>query len=114
MQPLILINRFMLNLRQLGNTNATNQGVGGFSQFSAPNFRVNSSLFGNMGEQLDYGPTEQTQEVQNSDLDSDNRVSKPYVFNLQLNAESMLRSLRRRTALMYKHSACIIPRDLCV
>lgn len=44
----------MLNLRQLDNKTST-QTIGRFSNFSAPQFRVTESIFGNFGEPLEHG-----------------------------------------------------------
>ncbi|EKM51647.1 uncharacterized protein PHACADRAFT_199151 [Phanerochaete carnosa HHB-10118-sp] len=54
--PSVLISRFILNLRQLSQTDSTEStaDVDRFSRFSVPNFRVPSDLLGNIGEPLDH------------------------------------------------------------
>ena len=66
LQPAILTQRFMLNLRQLHGTNdaETTSVERKFSQFSV-NFRVPSDLLGNIGEPLDQG---QLHELEDDDL----------------------------------------------
>lgn len=53
--PPILVNRFMLNLRQIDSKNSTHT-IGRLSRFSAPQFHatVASSIFGNFGEPLEH------------------------------------------------------------
>ena len=55
-EPPILVNRFMLNLRQIDTKNGT-QNAGRVSNFSEPQFRAATadSIFGNFGEPLDHG-----------------------------------------------------------
>lgn len=52
--PPILVNRFMLNLRQVDAKNDT-QTAGGVSNFSAPQFRIVDSIYGNFSEPLEHG-----------------------------------------------------------
>ena len=59
-QPNVLINRFILNLRQLNETanHPSNSGHQHFSRFSAPSFRITqtgSGRLGNIGEPLEHG-----------------------------------------------------------
>ena len=54
MQPLVLMNRFIINLRSL-NTAGSSQGSSArqhWSRFSAPNFHIPDSFLGNIGEDL--------------------------------------------------------------
>lgn len=44
----------MLNLRRVDNDNDA-QTIGRFSNFSAPQFRIAESMFGNLGESLEHG-----------------------------------------------------------
>ncbi|PSS30997.1 hypothetical protein PHLCEN_2v2466 [Hermanssonia centrifuga] len=58
----ILFSRFLLNLRQLGEPASENETHSRFnSRFSIPGFRVPTleSVVGNMGAELDHGPTEE-------------------------------------------------------
>lgn len=59
-QPSLLIIRFMLNLRQLGEAEnaAASSDVDHFSRFSTPRFTFPSNLIGSIGEPLDFGATE--------------------------------------------------------
>lgn len=49
--PPVLINRFLLNLRQLGDSGSS----GHFCTISMPMFRMNVDVTGNLGESLDHG-----------------------------------------------------------
>ena len=56
-QPLIMVNRFLINLRSLSNIanslpNSDNQDS---PRFSLPDFRVSETLLGNIGEPLEHG-----------------------------------------------------------
>ena len=56
-QPLVLMNRFIINLRSL-NTAGSSQGSSArqhWSKFSAPNFHIPGSFLGNIGEDLQDG-----------------------------------------------------------
>lgn len=57
----------MLNLRQLSEPNATEQDDPSYSRFSVPNFRVATSIFGNMGEPLHHGSPEELRRGSASD-----------------------------------------------
>ena len=57
MQPLLLMNRFIINLRSI-NTAGSSQGSSArqhWSRFSAPNFHIPDSFLGNIGEDLQDG-----------------------------------------------------------
>ena len=56
MQPSVLMNRFIINLRSLGTTNSS-QGSSAqhWSRFSTPNFYIPDSFLGNIGEDLQDG-----------------------------------------------------------
>ena len=57
MQPLVLMNRFIINLRSI-NTAGSSQDSSGrqhWSRFSAPNFHIPDSFLGNIGEDLQDG-----------------------------------------------------------
>ena len=60
MQPAILINRFIINLRSLNKIEdpTYNSDANHLSRFSAPNFVVNSNILGNIGEPLEHGQAE--------------------------------------------------------
>ena len=49
----MLINRFMLNLRQLGESETSSTEP--FQTFSTPIVRISADVVGNMGESLDFG-----------------------------------------------------------
>lgn len=55
-QPPLLVSRFIMNLRQLGDANAEDPSSdpARFSKFSAPNFHISGDLIGNIGEPLDH------------------------------------------------------------
>ena len=56
-QPPVLMNRFIINLKSL-NTPSSSQGSSGrqdWSRFSAPNFHIPDSFLGNIGEDLQDG-----------------------------------------------------------
>ena len=58
---MVLVQRFMLNLRQFNDAagpSTTNSDVEHFSRFSV-NFRVPSHLLGNIGEPLDHNQSDQ-------------------------------------------------------
>lgn len=57
----------MLNLRQLSEPNPTEQDDPSYSRFSVPNFRVATSIFGNMGEPLHHGSPEELRRGSASD-----------------------------------------------
>ncbi|EKM60201.1 uncharacterized protein PHACADRAFT_246056 [Phanerochaete carnosa HHB-10118-sp] len=62
--PLLLVQRFILNLRQLGHAaeaSENNSDAQRFSRFSV-SFRVPSDFLGNIGETLDHGQSEQVEE----------------------------------------------------
>ena len=68
MQPPVLVNRFIINLRSL-NSASSSQGSSArqhWSRFSAPNFHISGpeSFLGNIGEDLQHG-----QEPADADLD---------------------------------------------
>lgn len=57
MQPSILVNRFIINLRSLNQFSLSTsthsaQAPGRFSQFTAPNLRILTNMLGNAGEPL--------------------------------------------------------------
>ena len=57
MQPPVLMNRFIINLRSL-NTAGSSQGSSArqhWSRFSVPNFHIPDSFIGNIGEDLQDG-----------------------------------------------------------
>ena len=64
MEPPILVQRFMLNLRQSGKSEQTSSADSGSRVFSTSSigFRVSSGLLGNIGEPLDHGQSEQFHE----------------------------------------------------
>ena len=66
MQPLVLLNRFIINLRSLGTPSSSQDSSvrQHWSRFSAPNFHIPDSLLGNIGEDLQEG-----HEPANADLD---------------------------------------------
>ena len=74
-QPLILINRFMLNLRSLSDNDSNNSRATSdaqrFSQFSFPNFRVSGHFLGNIGEPLVYA---NSQDCEDDELDCDESI----------------------------------------
>ena len=56
MQPPVLMNRFMINLKSLSTTRSSQgSSAGHLSRFSAPNFRIPDSFLGNIGEDLQHG-----------------------------------------------------------
>ena len=60
MQPPILMNRFIINLRSLNRVNIPESSQGSsarqhWSRFSAPNFHIPDSFLGNIGEDLQDG-----------------------------------------------------------
>ena len=58
MQPPVLMNRFIINLRSLSTTPDLSQSSSGrqhWSRFSAPNFHIPDSFLGNIGEDLQDG-----------------------------------------------------------
>ncbi|KAJ3552007.1 hypothetical protein NM688_g4385 [Phlebia brevispora] len=63
LQP-ILISRFLINLRQLDAPTRSSSESRHFSRFSIPNFRIPTieSVVGNMGEPLDYGANDHSDE----------------------------------------------------
>ena len=70
-QPPLLMNRFMINLRSI-NTAGSSQGSSArqhWSRFSAPNFHIPDSFLGNIGEDLQDG-----HEPANADLESHNEM----------------------------------------
>ncbi|THG93032.1 hypothetical protein EW026_g8083 [Hermanssonia centrifuga] len=72
----ILISRFLLNLRQLGEPKNESQSRFN-SRFSIPGFRVPKleSIVGNMGADLDHGPGEEpevNEEAEDVDMDGGN------------------------------------------
>ena len=57
LQPLVLMNRFIINLRSLNNLSSS-QGSSArqhWSRFSTPNFHIPDSFLGNIGEDLQEG-----------------------------------------------------------
>ena len=56
MQPSVLMNRFIINLKSLS-TASSSQGSSAqpWSRFSAPNFRIPDSFLGNISEDLQHG-----------------------------------------------------------
>lgn len=70
-QPPLLIQRFMLNLRQFNKTDnvESNSDAQHFSRFSI-DFRVPSDFLGNIGEHLDHSQGEQLHEDMPCDLDA--------------------------------------------
>ncbi|EKM56266.1 uncharacterized protein PHACADRAFT_207547 [Phanerochaete carnosa HHB-10118-sp] len=73
--PPLLVQRFILNLRQLnlGAMTESNSDARHFSRFSV-NFRMPSDLLGNIGEPLDHGQWEHIQEDSLSGVEPRNRV----------------------------------------
>lgn len=62
--PPILINRFLLNLRQLSEPNTSSEGL--THSISTPMFRMTIDVTGNMGESLDHGWVEERSDRENS------------------------------------------------
>ena len=82
MQPPVLVNRFIINLRSL-NTAGSSQGSSAprhWSRFSAPNFRIPDSFLGNIGEEL-----QDSHEPENADLDCHHKTNA-----VRLNTEAPL------------------------
>lgn len=73
LQPPLLVQRFILNLRQLNHTVNTNSDAQHFSRFSV-SFRVPPNFIGNIGEPLDNGQSER--EVQEDSGDDDSCVAR--------------------------------------
>lgn len=79
-QPTILISRFMLNLRQIdakSHTQTTN--------FSAPQFRVADSIFGNFGEPLEHGTAFHNEDAAVGELDEDPSTEVREYCDFQVN-----------------------------
>lgn len=73
-QPFVIVNRFMINLRQVHEADdMTILGSLHYSQFSVPNFRVPSTFLGNIGEPLVDGGI--ASDIENAvDLDESDAV----------------------------------------
>lgn len=66
MQPCILVNRFIINLRQINTTSFSTGATSDmmhFSRFSTPNFSVTSHFLGNIGAELEHREYDDSQEA---------------------------------------------------
>ena len=84
-QPSVLIQRFMLNLRQLASRNEENSDAQHFSRFSV-NFRVSIDLIGNIGEPLEHGDGDHSWQGDHTDdivgvAEGSETVSRPSSLN---------------------------------
>ena len=56
MQPSVLMNRFIINLRSFSTASSSqDSSAQHWSRFSVPNFRIPDSFLGNIGEDLQHG-----------------------------------------------------------
>ncbi|EKM56281.1 uncharacterized protein PHACADRAFT_207561 [Phanerochaete carnosa HHB-10118-sp] len=69
--PPVLVQRFMLNLRQLSHASDEISSGNEHSSSRSVNFRLPSDFLGNIGESLDHGQAERVQKYDGDDDDDD-------------------------------------------
>lgn len=84
-QPLVLMNRFIINLRSLSTAGSSqDSSAQHWSRFTAPNFHIPDSFLGNIGEDLQDG-----HKSANSDLDNGQEIDA-VSHNIQSSPETEL------------------------